>query len=151
MTDQTNVTEPLFLHHLRKLADAERKKDEAVALVRAARKGAKADGVSLHKLDQARSLSKLSEAELVDEFNTLVRYATFLNVPVYRQMSLFELGETGDEEKTLERAYHDGCRAGKLGQSEGSNPFDATLPAGQKWLAGYRDGQAALMEGIKQL
>jgi ribosome modulation factor len=146
----SNVTDALVLHHLQKIMKEERKKDEAVNALRSARKAAKADGVSLKTLDSVRHLMKLDQGELADDFNEFVRYARLLEVPVYSQLSLFEVGEPSMED-TCARAKADGLRAGKLGHDQSTCPHDPTAPAGQAWLDGYHDGQAILLSAIKHI
>ena len=147
---ETNVSEGLLLVHLSKIGAAEKKKDEAVNALRAARKSAKQDGVDLKTLDALRVLAKLSATEIAHGFNTMVSYSRFMSVPVYGQMQLFESVEVSEETVTAaakDRGLHDG----KMGRGEETNPYDIGSPAGQAWLAGHREGQEALLRGIKPL
>jgi uncharacterized protein (UPF0335 family)/ribosome modulation factor len=144
------MTEGLFLHHANKISKAEQKLFTARADHQNARKAAKGDGIDLKALDRARKRAKRDEHELIEEHNTDVLYSRWLGIPFWRQAELFRAEEI-TEEVVLERAYNDGMRVGKLGGDESDNPHDASLPAGRSWLDGYRDGQAKLMEGFKQL
>ena len=151
MSEQSNVSEGLALVHLRKIVEAEQKKDEAVAKLRTARKAAKNDGVDLKALDAARALSKLDAIEVTNDFNQLVRYSKFLEVPVYSQLSMFDIPAEPTDEDLHDRAYSSGVRAGKLGHDQTSSKFEPGSPAGQKWLEGYSDGQKIIMSAMQEL
>ncbi len=149
-TPTTNVTEGLFLVHCRKIADLEKKKDEAVAALRAGRKAAKGDGIDLKTFDAVRHLAKQTENEIAHGFNTLVAYARWMKTPVYHQMALFEVGEV-NEDSVAAKAKERGEADGRLGKGQEACPYDPTSEAGRRWLDGYHEGQAALMQGFEQL
>jgi len=149
-TPQTNVSEGLYLAHIRKIAAAEKKKDEAVNALRAARKSAKGDGVDLKTMDALRHLSKLSETEVAQGFNTMVAYARWSKTPVWGQIDLFEVGEINDE-TVAAKARERGEAAGRNAQDQTTCPYAPGSAAGQEWLAGYNDGQAVLMQGFGEL
>jgi hypothetical protein len=142
-----NVPESLVLAHLSKIQTAEKKKDEAVAALRAARKAAKADGVNLKTLDAVRHLAGLDDVELASMFNETVTYARYLSVPVFGQMQLFEAPEvTAENAKDI--AFAKGLKAGKLGRGEDANPYDPGVPSFHDWLKGQRAGQEILYSGL---
>jgi hypothetical protein len=145
----TNVSESLLLQHIGKMVTAEKKQGEATAALRNARKHAKSDGVNLDALDKVRSMIKRDIHENVEEFNAVVNYSKILNAPIYSQLDMFSAPEPTEEE-VMKRAYADGVRSGKLGESEGGNPFDDTHGAGQEWLSGFRDGQKILMQAFAE-
>lgn len=147
----TNASEGLVLLHLQKIVAAEKKKDEAVNALRTARKAAKTDGVDLSVLDMVRSLGKLDEHELTHGYNQLVTYSQFLSVPVYNQLSLFD-PPNPSEDDIIDIASGKGLRAGKLGQDQGSSPYEPGSAAGQAWLEGWHQGQKIILEaGIRPL
>lgn len=141
---EPNVSEGLVLLHLRKIKEAEKKKDEAVNALRTARKAAKADGVDLPTLDYVRGLDKLGDHERVHGFNQVVTYSGFLSVPLYSQLSLFD-PPNPDENDVIDIAYARGLRAGKQGHDQVS-PYDPASPASQEWLKGWHDGQEIILK-----
>lgn len=148
---QTNASEALVLLHLQRIVAAEKKKDEAVNALRTTRKAAKSDGVDLSVLDMVRGLGKQDEHELTHGYNQLVTYSKFLSLPVYSQLGLFD-PPIPSEDDILDIATGKGLRAGKLGQDQGSNPYEPGTPAGQAWLEGYHQGQKIILEaGIKPI
>lgn len=146
MTDQSNVSEVIFLKHIQKINAAEKRKDDAVNALRTMRKAAKQDGIVLADMDAARRLLKLAAGEVESQFNNVVRYSKYLGAPVYSQFDMFNNDEDG-----IGRASREGASAGRTGASEGSNPYDAASPEGQAWLSHYRDEQARLMSAFKDL
>jgi ribosome modulation factor len=147
---RTNVSGDLVLAHLRDIVAAEEKKDLAVIALRSARKRAKCDGVDLKALDAARYLALLDDHEVVSAFNSVSTYAKYLGVEFYHQFDLFD-SPSAAEEAVNERAFLKGIKAGRLGQGEADNPYDASSVAGQEWIRGHREGQERLLAGIKEL
>ncbi len=146
----SNIDAGLLLVHVKRMGEAQVAQAAATAKLRASRKAAKADGISLRELDNVLGTLKLDQHELVDRHNTMVAYSKALNMPLAEQLSFLDVPEVSDDE-VIARAFSDGLRAGKLGKSEADNPHDVTQPAGQKWLEGYRDGQSLLLMAIKEI
>lgn len=152
-SEKSNVTPEMVLEFHRQIRDAERKKDEAVALVRSARKRAKAAGVILADYDAANRLRKMDQDERELHLQNLARYASFMGCPLGTQGALFGEVEAPTEKAAAEHAAYEarerGYTDGTHGAPADNNPYPAGSPHAAEWARGWADGDA-FRQGIAQ-
>lgn len=138
----------LYFHWLREYREADDAVEAAKQERRRISKQARAEGIKAELLAfGVRSLNMDDPGSLVD---ILVGQAAILHdLGVIRQPiprdDLF-----ADRRPIEEKAKDEGEIAGRLNKPPKDNPYDASGPNGQAWLAGYHDGQAAQKRDLEQ-
>lgn len=150
---KSNVTPELTQEHYRSIRDAERKKDEAVALVRTARKRAKAAGVILADYDAAVRLKRMDSDERETHLLNMARYCAWLGCELGTQADMF-----GEPEKPTEKsaARHAEYEAEERGYTDGTHgvpadngPYQLGTPIAAAWARGWSKGDA-FRQGLAQ-
>lgn len=104
------------------------------------RKGFKADGIQLGKLDATLAMMTWSPSEVREHFATLHNYARLARLPVGTQLDL--LADTPEEEVSVADWTSRGFSAATTGKGvPGVPPKEAPPEMHQAWLAGWTDGQ----------
>lgn len=137
------------LQHVRAITEEQaRVKREQAELTRL-RKCAKADGITLKLLDEAITMSEWSLEERKAVELERARLREYMRMPIGGQFELFNepadnplSDDNAAAERLVERAFDDGFRAAILSVGITENPHDGNTPAGQRWLAGWHEGNA---------
>ena len=135
----------LFLNGIGKLERLQEAAASAAAAARKQRQVLKSEGFEKGDVDFALWTRKADENDVRKLLGTQARVLRYLAHPVATQASLFD--ET-DRTPAVDRAYEEGKSAGIEGKRL-EPPHDASTPQGQKWIAGWHDGQAVLASGFK--
>lgn len=136
-----NVTEKTFLSHLESLRQSKDAVEKAKGRYKAARKAAKADGISLKELDDAVSLASEDHDEVRSRYATTVQYLKWLRSPIGTQLDAF----AGLADLTIaEKAHGDGFAASLRGEPTESCPHAPGTSQREDWLRGWNDHRNAL-------
>ena len=139
----------LYVVGIAKLERLNAAKDEAVAAIRLHRKTMKSDGFSPEEVNYGLWLRKQPEAVAIEDANQRARVARWLAHPLGHQATLFDdTGALLDRTPGDDRAFEEGKVDGFEGKPA-SPRYDATSPQGQRYLAGWQVGQAALAANFK--
>ena len=154
--NQFQMTPEIFNYWLPRITALEEERRVVSAKLNRERKAARAAGIILGQFDAMRALAELPVAEQAVKLQAAADYLRFLKSPAGSQMNMNfnptdPLSET--DEQALERigleAEGAGYRAGLAGiVFEDGNPHTADSPSGQRWLKGYREGQAQNAEAL---
>jgi hypothetical protein len=132
-------------HHHAVLTRAQKKLDDAKALLRKAEKSAVADGIVMRDYREAISNEKKSEKDLFTRHNNVKHYMQALGVSYHRNMNFLGGVKTPDsspeavEKRASDLGYDDGLAGRPINET-----YDPGTPAGQRYLAGYKDGNNEL-------
>ena len=109
-----NVTEEVFLKAAAEMAALSAERKEINERISARRKQFKANGIELGKMDLVLKMAEWDRGEIREHFDTEIRYARWMNLPIGTQPGLFE--GLGDDEIQAREWYDTGLshrRAGK--------------------------------------
>lgn len=150
---KSNVTPELTQEHYRLIRDAERQKDEAVALVRTARKRAKAAGVILADYDAAVRLKRMDPDERDSHLLNMARYAKWLGCELGTQAELFGEAEKPTEKAAARHAEYEaeerGYTDGTHGVAADNGPYPQGTPFAAAWARGWSKGDK-FRQGLAQ-
>lgn len=135
----------LFLFHVGQVAEAKRKKDEAVANLRNVYKKAKADECPKADIDFAMGLD--DDEALREQRRREETIARWMGLEIGAEPSLLDELE---RMPSVDKAYEEGKRAGAAGEDRVS-PYDQVGEQTQHWLRGHGDGQALIASAMKKL
>lgn len=148
---KSNVTDATFSEHYRAIRDASKEQQRATAVMRLARKRAKAAGIILSDLDQAIRLRDLDSDERDVHLKNVGRYAAWLGCPLGTQGAIFGDAEAPREKVATELLEHDarekGWNHGLHGGKEDGNPFVLGTPVSVAWAKGHADA-VEFMKGL---
>jgi ribosome modulation factor len=132
-------------HHHTVMQRAQKKLDDAKALLRKAEKSAVRDGIVLKDYREAISNEKKSEKDLFTRHNNVTHYMKSLGISFHRNFTLLGKAKEPDSspDAVRTRAYDRGHDDGLAGRPQ-DKTYDAGSPAGQSYLKGWQDGQAEL-------
>lgn len=91
-----NVTEEVFLKAASEMAALAAERKEINERISARRKQFKANGIELGKMDLVLKMAEWDRGEIREHFDTEIRYARWMNLPVGTQPSMFD-GMADDE------------------------------------------------------
>lgn len=91
-----NVTEEVFLKAASEMAALAAERTEINQRISARRKQFKANGIELGKMDLVLKMAEWDRGEVREHFDTEIRYARWMNLPVGTQPSMFD-GMADDE------------------------------------------------------
>jgi hypothetical protein len=103
--------------------------------------------LELGHLDQTKKMLTWSPEERADHFNTQLRYLSYANIQVGVQMDLFN--GAGAAVATGVDWHAEGLFAGLAGE-DGIPPENLSQEDGQRWLAGWQDGQRELCMALQE-
>lgn len=148
-----------FHKHVAVISAAESEVALAKEKLKKARKQAKADGITLKLFDRSRQLAEMTREEQQGEMAHLQQYLIWMRSPIGTQFELkfqpggeaFDEDEDGANARTVADAGASGFQAGLEAKIwEDDCPFEASSPAGQAWLKGYREGQEKNVAALKE-
>jgi hypothetical protein len=147
MGDDTNgITQDVFRRHLKRMIEADGKRDLSLADRKKIRKEAKAAGIELQHADQIMEMLTWEPQEIRDFIETLLRYMDLAELlpkrPEEAQIELFP------EMEPTERARADwelrGFLAGTTGKGAvGKPPSDCPPERMTDWMSGWNRSQEA--------
>lgn len=109
-----NVTEEVFLKAAAEMAQLAAERTEINQRISARRKQFKANGIELGKMDLVLKMAEWDRGEVREHFDTEIRYARWMNLPVGTQPDMFK--GMADDEVQAREWYDTGVshrRAGK--------------------------------------
>ncbi|MEO3387346.1 hypothetical protein [Mesorhizobium sp. CAU 1741] len=135
----------LRMNHVRKLLDIADRLKPLMDERKTARANAKAEGFKLSEIDAALRLATMEDTDIfVAEIKELIDIARAFNaLPPGEQGVLFP-----DDRPLDEKAFD----AGKVAGLQGKNcepPYDAGSEAGQRWIAGWHEGQRIMRDELQ--
>jgi ribosome modulation factor len=153
--DLTNgVSADTIIHHHTQFEALNSKKSEIGGKVGQQRKRAVDDGFEMEGYTLGVKLGKKGAEDALKILNFAILTVQACYPAVGAQLKLFQ-DITPVAQKTqadLEAEWFGkGFTVGISGGSITANTYAATEPAGQKWLAGFREGEAKYKEGLKAL
>lgn len=108
------------------------------------RKTAKVDGLVMADLDYMARCANLEDPSIAPaEILRRAEIASWFALPVNFQPDMFT-----DRMPIDERAYEEGIAAGLQGKDP-TPPYDETSGPGQRWLAGWHEGQRQMREELQ--
>lgn len=135
----------LHFHHFNAIEAQKAKVKEAQEALKKLRKTAKADGCVMADLDYMARCANLEDPAIVpEEIRRRAEIAAWFALPVNYQTDMFV-----DRMPLDERAFEEGNAAALLGKSC-EPPYDATSPAGQRWIEGWHAGQEAMRDDLQR-
>lgn len=148
LTDEQKTA--LLLQHIGQIEREQKEQARITANIRNIRKKAKADGFSPEEVNYALFLRKTDPDTAVAAFGMQARIAKWLAHPVGFQADL--LGDGIDRTPSVEKAFSEGRVAGMAGDTcTVPEKYGPGSEQGQRWMAGWHEGQAVLSKGFQPL
>lgn len=140
----------LFMHGLGKIERFQAQQAKIVADIRNERKRMKSDGYAKEAVDYALYLRKADPEAAMLAMRSQIEVAGWLNHPVGHQAELF--GDGADRRPSVEKAFAEGEAAGMSGDiCKAPEKYGPESEQAQQWIAGWHQGQQALMSGLAAL
>ena len=146
----TNLTADVFLRHCRSISEANAAVKAAQEQRKKIRQQAKADGITLADLDATLRMADWGRNEIRDKFETRMRYARWLNLPVGSQGELFKPVDTSDPKKAADEWKAAGITAGVTGANP-EPPEECPAEFHQAYMDGWHTGQKRLADANPHL
>jgi hypothetical protein len=145
--EKPGISPKKFLAHYNNLRNLNFAKDQAVALIRVAKKQAKADGANLDGLAMMEKLAKMPPDEAKAILQAFVGYSVTTNQD-YADLPLFAAMTNGGADSKLmtaqmiEDAEYEGRLCGCKGGNKNDNPHRVGTEFHVKWAEGFDNGWA---------